>query len=422
MKVMFINGSERKGGAAIVAYRLRHALTNIPEIQALAVVASRQTGDENVVSTRTKAQAFIEQVIDRITSKLGLQYQFFPFSSSSIIKEVQRFKPDIINIHNTHGGYFPTTLLMSLSQYAPIVWTLHDMWSFTGNSAHTFGDTMWIKMKHPSRLTRIPPEIGVNLGALLLRQKKNVYAKSRLTIVTPSKWLANLAMKSPLFVNKSIHQIFNGVDLSVFKPYGKETVRAELGLPDESPILIFSADFLKRNVWKGGADLINVLQKLNATVTKKVHLVILGADEMEELNLLSNFIIHPIGYVESEQDIARYLSAADLLIYPTRADNLPNVLIEAIACGLPCVTFDIGGCSEIIKDGVNGRVVLPADLDGMALAIAELLNDSGKRASMMCNARISAEEKFSIDKMANEYNKLFESLIGRPQNHLERNV
>jgi glycosyltransferase involved in cell wall biosynthesis len=128
---------------------------------------------------------------------------------------------------------------------------------------------------------------------------------------------------------------------------------------------------------------------------------------------LTGFVVHRTGFITNREKMAEFLSASDLLLYPTKADNLPTVLIEAIACGLPCIASNVGGCSEIVVDGFNGILIEPNDYKEMASATLNLLEDKDRIRFFSVNARLHAERFFSIEKMAREYHGLFLSKITR---------
>lgn len=409
MRILFINAKE-KGGAGIVVSRLKSVLTRQYGAECFTIVAMKSGHDDSVLSSRNPFFETIEKFIDKASNLLGLQYQFFPFSPLFILNQTKRLRPDIISLHNTHGGYFPTIFLAKISKLAPVVWTLHDMWSFTGNAAHTFGDLSWQQMKNSKPLKRIYPSIGINTGRFLLKQKGKIYSRSDLSIVTPSRWLFNLAKTAPVFKGKHIEHIYNGVDLNVFKPYNKDKTRKDLGIPTHAKVLMFSADLLKDNPWKGGDDLYRTLKIINDNTNKEIHLILTGSGKINWIRRLTKLVIHEAGFVADEIQMAQYVSASDLFLYPTRADNLPNVLIEAIATGVPCVTFDIGGCSEIIINEENGLVVKPFDVEGLARAVLRIINEKELSEKLSRHARAFAENNFSLVQMAQNYHELFRSL------------
>lgn len=412
MKILFINISDISGGSAKAAYRLGSALQQSGEHNVKFLVRSKFSTDNNVIPTRsTKLKRLAERVINIFCNLLGLQYQWLPFSPKVILKTAHEFQPDIIGLHNTIGGYFVTKDLVELSHIAPIVWTLHDMWAFTGNAAHTFGAESWKQMKTGQGEKKIFPWIGFNTGEWLLKQKKEIYKNSNITIVAPSKWLYDLAVQSPVFVHKSIHQIYHGVDLNKFRKLDKSEIRKKLNIPIDVRVLMFGAEKLGKNYWKGGKDLLDILQIINSNTKEKLYLIALGKGDLKQLNGFENFKIISPGFITSEDKMIQYYSASDLFLYPTRADNLPLSLIEPIACGLPCITYDIGGCKEIIRDNMSGYVIPPYDKNTFADIVLDTLFNEKKLSELSKNSRKLASDLFDIKFMQENYLRLFTSLI-----------
>ncbi len=411
MKILFINKYDITGGAGVAAFRLNRALEKNYNTDNLFLVGIKKSNYANIIPTRNPGfQNLAERGLNFIFNEIGMQYKFHPFSTKTIIKVTKSFSPDVISLHNAHGGYFQTSLLIELSKYAPIVWTLHDMWAFTANAAHTFGDNSWKEMKSGRDEKKLFPQIGVNTGDWLLREKKKIYSSSNITIVSPSKWLFDLACQSPVFEGKSIIQIPNGIDLDVFSQKDKISVRNTLEIPSNAKILIFSAEKVLSGNYKGGSDLITILKNLDSILNQKVHLIIVGESNINILYKFKNFVIHELGYIYNEEDMTKYLSAADVFIYPTKADNLPNALIEASACGVPSVTYDVGGCNEIVRDQYNGIVIPSGNNKMFVSAVKNLLENNELRNKYSLNTLKTVEERFSIVDMAKKYYKLFENL------------
>lgn len=173
MRILFINAFDSIGGAARIATRLMKGLAEYHQTENYYLVRYKKGSDNK---TQTTVSTFYEKAVERSLGKLtdlvGMQYLYFPFSSNRILQYAREVQPHIISLHNTHGGYFATPLLKKLSDIAPVVWTLHDMWSFTGNAAHTFGNTSWKELKNDPHLRKIEPSIGINTGSRLLKMKK----------------------------------------------------------------------------------------------------------------------------------------------------------------------------------------------------------------------------------------------------------
>jgi len=411
LKILFINKYDISGGAGIAAYRLSKGLEEYFQTENNFLVGIKRSNLTNVYSTRRPGiENFIERGTNYLLNKLGLQYKFLPFSTGRIIHLTKELNPDVISLHNTHGGYFETTLLEELSKTAPIIWTLHDMWAFTANAAHTFGDESWKELKSGKNEKKHFPQIGFNTGKWLIRQKKEIYRKSDITITCPSIWLYQLAKQSPLFHGKNILHIQNGIDISIFKKYNDSDMRSKLNIPKDSKVLAFIAEKGMQSEFKGGNDLLKILEGMNERLTEKVHLIIMGLGNFDILNKFSNFIVHKTGYIFSEELVAKYLSAADIFIYPTKADNLPSTLIESLACETPAVTFDIGGCGEIIIDNFNGYLIRPFKIQSFIEKTLFLLFDNNKRQTFGLNGTRYVQDNFSIRTMTEKYYDLFVGL------------
>ena len=418
MKLLTINTSDRSGGAAVAASRLLDGLARFHGVDNYLLVGQKTSPDPRVIWTRaSKAQHYFEFGLDVLTNAVGLQYQFFPFSSRAIIRAAGDIRPDLIYLRNLHGGYFALPLLRKLSRIAPIAWTLSDMWSFTGNCAHAFDDDSW-KHLRGCREFQVYPSIGLNTGRWLLRQKMRVYRDSDIHLVCPSRWLFDLARQSPVFKGKEIVQIYNGFDLEVFRPVDRQAARKVLGIPEQAKVVMFCADFLHNNPWKGGSELQAALEIINDAVEKKIYLLLVGGGDLWELSRFSMLELRHAGSIGSERLMAACYSAADVFLYPTRADNLPNVLIEAAACGVPCVTFDVGGCGEIVRNGETGWMVPAGDSQGLAGKTLVLLENNSLRERMARAARKNAEKRFSLQRMCAEYHDFFVRVIeSRGQSH-----
>ncbi|HEX8547921.1 MAG TPA: glycosyltransferase, partial [Cytophagaceae bacterium] len=374
MKVAIINISDKIGGSAIAAFRLSQALRKYFGTKFLFLVRSKSVEDADIFQT---AQGTLKAKIERFWNigfnLLGLQYVLLPFSPWFILEKLKEEKPDVVNINNTVGGFFMTSHIRDISQKFPVVWTLHDMWAFTANGAHTFGDEAWKNLKPAKNEKRIFPTIGINTGRWLINRKKSIYKHCDFSVVVPSKWLYNMAIQSPVLAGKPIYHIPHGLDLEKFRVLEKELIRMKLGLPQEAKVIIFIAQRIKNNFFKGGEDLFKILSEINAKTSFPIHVLLMGGEEIPELLELKNLIIHPLGYVSEEEKIIECLNAADIFLYPTRADNFPLVLLETIACGTPCVTFDVGGCGEIIQDNSSGYLIKDFDTEKAAIKMLEAL-------------------------------------------------
>jgi len=409
MKILFINKYDVAGGAAIAAWRLHERLEMAYANEDLFLVGIKRSDSPKVMETRKAGlENFLERGFNFALNRVGLQYFWFPFSTSRIRHFVQKIKPDIISLHNIHGGYFSTALIQELSQVAPVVWTLHDMWAFMANAAHAFGDESWKRLQPGRGEHHSYPSIGLPTGKRLLKRKMRLYKNSNLTIVTPSQWLYDLARQSPLLEHKRLVQIYNGIDLEKYCPGDTASAKRSLGIDPEMKVISFSAEKLMASEHKGGNILLNVLRALDEGAVP-VCLLTIGGGHLPDI--FQSLKILEMGYVTDEEKYIRCLQASDVYMHPAKADTLPNTLIEAIACGTPCVVFEVGGCPEIILDQENGYVVPTFDYTLFAERVRQLLHNDTHRSILSRQARMRAEKEFDIRIMAARYEELFRSLL-----------
>ncbi len=427
MKILFINAYDNVGGAALAATRLSKGLEKRYTTENCSLVGQKHSDEPAVFGTRSHRIRAVESlktsaeiVVDAVFNKLGLQYQYFPFSSRFILKKARSFDPDIISLHNTHGGYFKTSLLRRLSKIAPVYWTLHDMWSFTANAAHTFGDESWKLLRSGRHEKDVYPYIGINSGKWLLKQKRRIYSKSDIHVIAPSNWLFSLAKDSPVFAGKSITRIPHGVDLDVFRVNDQGSCRKAFGIREDARVLMFSsADDLWRSHWRGGELLVEILTSIDSKANRPIDVLVLGKGRLPVASELKNVDIRRIGYVGNEHISAALLCAADVFINAARAESLGLAMIEAIACGTPCIAFSVGGCGDVIKNDVSGYLIDSFDSEAFAAKTVELLGNRSKLKELSQTSRKWAEDHFSLMDMVESYHELFyASLAGkaRPRN------
>ena len=284
-----------------------------------------------------------------------------------LIKQIKKFQPDVVHLHNLHKFCINLPMLFRYLKKSnvKVVWTLHDCWAFTGHCPYFTISRCdkWKKGCHNC------PQIGVypkslidNTRSIYKLKKKWFTSLDNMVLVTPSKWLANLTKQS--FLGKyPIRVINNGIDLSVFKPT-QSNFREKYNIPVTKIILLGVAfGWGKR---KGLDVFLELAKRLN---NEKFQIVLVGTDENVDKQL-SNCIIS-IHRTENQQELAEIYSAADVFVNPTREENYPTVNMEAIACGTPVVTFNTGGSSEIL-DKNCGCVVDCDDIDALEREIIRI--------------------------------------------------
>jgi len=407
MNVLLINQSDIAGGAALAGYRLHQGLL-------------AQGIDSHLLAGTVKTNSDRIKVFPR-RGKIEKQLQVLGFASGFGLNELNYIgtfsvpqhnfykSADILNFHNLHTGYFNYLAISSLTKNKPAVFTLHDMWAFTGHCAYSYDCERWKtgcgKCPYPNTY----PPVSKDSTSLEWKLKNWTYSRSNLNIVTPSKWLYE-QVKQSMLSRFPIHHIPNGIDTEAYQPVDRELCRSLLDIPPGKKVLMFGAESLK-DARKGGDLLLKALSCLPKSLKAETVLLTIGnggetipkAVEMQTINL---------GFVGGDRLKSMAYSAADLLVFPTRADNLPLVLQESLACGTPMVSFKVGGVPDLVRPGITGYLATAEDAEDMSKGIVELLEDDNLREQMSKNCRAIALQEYGLDIHAQRYIQLYREVLG----------
>lgn len=404
--LMFSPAYDLAGGAVIAANRLFHALRQ-KGLQARMLVGKSSFENDLVQEVRHNLTG--EKILSRLTQPLGLNYIHY-YSSFRIAGHRFFREADILNFHTIHSGYFNYLALPKLTRLKPAVFTLHDAWSFTGHCGVSFDCQRWKTGCGSCPYPKNYPPIQRDATSLEWKLKKRTYEKSRLTFVTPSRWLASLARQS-MIGEYDIHTIPYGLDTNVFEPLNPEHCRQALGVPANKKVLLFGAMGLTER-GKGGDLLVKALQKMPESLKKSVVLLTLGqADEAFKGSIDIDTI--NLGYVSGDRMKAVALSAADIFIFPTRSDNHPCIVQESLACGTPIVSFNVTGVPELVRHGETGYLAEPENADSFLEKIMQLLEEDGARAAMKLRCREVALNEYRLELQADRYATLFQSILNK---------
>lgn len=319
-----------------------------------------------------------DRIVEEVTRRIGLQYLWYP-SGARLMRHRWLKQADVIQIYNTHGGYFSHRLMPALARMAPIVWRLSDMWAVTGHCAYAGPCERWRDGCGACPDLGTYPPLPVDTTATLWRIKQRAYARARPVIVTPSHWLQGIAADAPVFAGHDIHHIPNGVDRSVFKPLHKNAAREVLGLPTDRKLLLYSAHVLAGNQRKGSDDAMAACRHLAGHIDADIVLLGFGGESWQgEVPQR----VHPLGFIGDERLLAAAYAAADITLAPSTVENLPNSILESMACGTPVVAYNAGGIGEAVTDHETGVLVAAGDSGAMGAAAANLLTNEELRERM----------------------------------------
>lgn len=405
MNILQINTSDVQGGAAIASYRLHSSLRNDGHDSKLIV--GKKSIDLPEIFEKKRSSSPVSFIARNSTKLIGLNYAGI-LSTSSISKHRFFTESDILNFHNLHGGYFNYLSIPSLTSKKPAVWTLHDMWSFTGHCTYSYDCDRWKKGCGNCPYPKEYPEIYLDNTRLEWILKNRAYTKSNLHIVAPSSWLCGL-VKDSMLNRFSVRHIPNGLDLEIYRPLDREECRSRLGIPKNKKVLLFSA-FNIEDRRKGGDLLWKALEKIPPSLRDDLCLLVIGEGK-DISQLIGGMDLINLGFIEDDELKAVVYSSADLLVFPTRADNLPLVLQESMACGTPMVSFRVGGVPELVRPGLTGYLAEPEDPDSLVNGIVHLLEDDNLRVKLSESCRSIALEEYPLEKQAKSYIKLYESIL-----------
>lgn len=360
-----------------------------------------------------RLQAFIRQMAmgsDYLALLRGQENFYFP-ASTTLLEQVPQ-QPDLVHLHNLHGGYFDPRALVKLSEQVPVMLTLHDAWLLSGNCAHSFTCERWKTGCGNCPDITIYPGLKVDTTHLNWIRKKEIFTQSKLYIATPCQWLmdkVNASILAPAMIEGRV--IPNGVDVQVFHPGDRQQARVQLGLPADQPILLFVANGIKNNLFKDYETLRAAIIMIGSLSEKPIYFVALG--EKGQTEHLGQATVHYIERTSNIGLVASYFQAADIYVHASKAETFPNTILEAMACGLPVVASDVGGIAEQVVNGLTGLLVESLNPDRLAQAVLLLLEDPSLRQKMGAAGLERVQEYFTLEQQAKQYQEWYEEIVSR---------
>lgn len=419
MKVTLINTADAGGGAPAACTRLLHALRS-QGVDASLLVQYKKTNNAAVSSIvknpTSKVRARFTFLAERIPFILfhekdkSVRFAFSPADWGTDITNNELIKDaDILHLHWTNSGFLSVSDLEKLIKTGkPIIWTLHDMWTFTGG-CHYSGSCNHFETECGS-CPFLKDAGNHDLSHTgWLRKAKMYYEAKNITFVACSNWLANVAAKSSLIGELPIKAIPNPIDIAVFSPGDKATERQKRGISVDAKVVLFGAANIN-DKRKGISYLVDALQLLKDGVkdTSAIEVVIFGKNKHFDVSQLP-FSVHQLNIITDENEMAAIYSLADVFVTTAIEDNLPNTVMEAMACGTPVVAFNTGGIPEMIDHLQSGYLAELRSAQGIADGITELLYNSDSR-QLSNSARQKVLDNYTNEKVAKPYIELYRSV------------
>jgi glycosyltransferase involved in cell wall biosynthesis len=376
MRVLIVNTSERTGGAAVAASRLMKALNN-NGVKAKMLVRDKESDSLTVVGLPKSPMLHWHFLWERLVIFCRLHFSrkhLFEIdiaNTGSDITKLREFQEaDVIHLHWINQGMLSLNgICKILRSGKPVVWTMHDIWPATSICHLTLGCHYFVN--RCANCKYLPGGGGSNdLASRIWQKKQQMQVDENIYYVACSRWLESEAKTSALLKGQKITSIPNPIDTHIYKKGNKEEARQRLGLPLDKKLILFASQRVT-NENKGMSYLIEACRQLS----DQCEVVILGGHAEEVVEQLP-MKAYPLGYVNEEQRIVDVYNAADVFVLPSLSENLPNTIMEAMACGVPCVAFKVGGIPEEIDHLKNGYVAAYRDAEDLAKGIAWVLKEA----------------------------------------------
>ena len=419
MRVLIVNTSERTGGAAVAAGRLMEALNN-NGVKAKMLVRDKQTDHLTVAALPSQKTMQLRFLWERLVIWLRLHlsrkhlFEVDIANCGADITQLREFQEaDVIHLHWINQGMLSLKGIRKiLDSGKPVVWTMHDIWPATAVCHLTLNCRRFEQQCCHCRL--LPGGGSDNdLAAQVWRRKQKMIADRHITFVACSQWLAAEAQKSALLQGQCVVSIPNPIDTHIYSPGNKKAAREALGLPLDGRIILFASQRVT-NVNKGMNYLIEACRLLanrHPDMADQITVAVLGG-HAEEVVAQLQFSACPLGYVSDERRIVLVYRAADVFVLPSLSENLPNTIMEAMACGVPSVGFRVGGIPEEINHRQNGYVADYRDSEDLARGIWWTLFEADQeQIRQACLQKVAHE--YSQQSVAKRYLEVYETHLHR---------
>lgn len=378
LKILNLCFSDGMGGAAVGAKRL-HLAMKANGVGSRLLVVTKTTDDEDVIEmNRTRTIVHVRNKLNKLL--VGMIGSGNPVLHSLGIlptgthKIINAMDADMVQMHWINADTISISEIAKINK--PVVWKLPDMWAFSGAEHYKLPDDPDRYIQGYTKENRPVHESGVDLNRFVWNHKRKQWADTDFSIVGPSQWIADSASKSVLLRGRRVRHILNPLDTDIYRPYRKDDVRSEFGLPTDKKLVMFGAMHATIDKRKGFHHLRAALGELGKYLNPEdVEFVVLGSSGPEN-EYMSGYRVHYLGIIRDEGQLVRAYNIADVVVLPSEMDNLPNIIKEATCCGIPCVGFDVGGMPDMIEHKKTGYLAQPYQAEDLAKGIAWVVENS----------------------------------------------
>jgi glycosyltransferase involved in cell wall biosynthesis len=413
MRVLIVNTSEKTGGAAVAANRLRDALNN-NGVKTKMLVRDKISEDITVVSMPKSLSSRWYFLWERWCIFWNLRFskehlwEVDTASCGSDITRLREFQEaDVIHLSWINQGMLSLNSIKKiLATGKPVVWTMHDEWMATGicHYAHEC-DHFKSQCGHCPLLPNEGSER--DLSAKIWKRKQQLLKEGNIFFVACSQWLENEAKGSGLFVGQRITNIPNPINTHIYCPQDKQEARLRAGLPADKHLILFVSQrvTVERKGMNYFVEAINKLVEQHPEMKENTGVAVLGGHSEEVAGQL-NLPVYPLGYVNDEKKIVNIYNSVEVFVLPSLEDNLPNTIMEAMACGIPCVGFNVGGIPEMIEHQKTGYVAEYKNAEDLAQGICWILMEAHyEELRKACLHQVA--QKYSQHAVAEKYIQVY---------------
>ena len=401
MNILIVNTAYSGGGAETVVRQMINGMKST-NLQTYGVVnySKIPVPDNVTVLYNTTVMKIYNRIV---TFNHNNKTMHIPYTIKMIKQIVKEKHIDVVHLHNIHGNYFGIQDVKTLTDICPVVWTLHDMWTLTGNCF--FAEEC---NKYQNHCKECHKNLSV-ADKRFFQTKEKAFTGQNIVFVTPSEWLYRITKKSWL-QNEDIRVINNGVNIENYVAYNKKELRQQYGLDSNKHYLVsVAANILETR--KGFSILFDALKKIRNPADYCLLLVGDVSEKAQKL-LPTNLDIKIMGYIRDLNELNHIYSLADVFVLPSLEDNFPCVTLEALAAGTPVVGFKTGGIPEQV-DVETGWIAEEQNADALSKTLEIAFSDKTKLAQMSLNARIRAETLYAEKLMLERYKKIYVEVVNK---------
>lgn len=411
MNIVHVNTSDVGQGAENCTVTLHRRLLDMGHRSTLLVGRKRSDTPSTIQIPYRRGVPGSRRIARRLEKSFGWQDIYNP--SFRALSDVIPPDADIIHFNNLWGaqGYADIGALPSISRNKPAVLTEHQNWFFTGHCSCSFDCGRWRSGCGSCPRLDMPPAIPKDGSAFNWRRKKRMVQKSNITFVGVSDHICRLAEQSPIWADKKIRRIYNGIDTELFSPClddVKHRLKQELGIPEEGTAVLVTGQTLNgylRGRSTEGYEALNRLQDFRL-------IPVLVGQRTEKAAQNLNVGCVRIPYRETAEEMADVYRACDITLVTSAAEAFGRIPAESQSCGTPVVSVNVGSLPEVVAHNTGGLVCKAGHAEELAEALTLLARSDDRREQLGANGRRYVQDRFAVDLIAQQHLDLYHEILG----------